>query len=148
MFWDKKVKNGVWKNKGKSSGLFSCRPCREFRVIPGLVPCGPLKEFNFSGTGPSNWLLAIGILIRNTPLVPSGTVADRGVHLTAILSKTAFFSRKVQTKQTNTTEQTQQTQQTQQTEQTRQTRQTGQDEETLGGRRPQDPPFSQDSRPF
>ena len=72
----KRWKNGVWKNKRKSSGKNPGQSCGWFQLIPGLVPCGPLKEFNFSGTGPSNWLLANGILIRNTPLVPSGTVAE------------------------------------------------------------------------
>ena len=56
-----------------------------------------------------------------------------------------FFTRKVQTKQTNTP---QQTQQTEQNKTNKTDRQTGQDEETLGGLGPQDPPLSQDSSAY
>jgi len=66
-FGTKRWKNGVWKNKRKSSRIFSCGLCGEFRAIPRLDPCGPLKEFKKSAISPGlapatgNWQLVFSL---------------------------------------------------------------------------------------
>ena len=68
-------KGSIEKQAKNMSNIFM----RAMRLIPTDSEIGPmwsLKRIQFLRDWPSNWLLATGILIRNTPLVPSGTVAD------------------------------------------------------------------------
>ena len=94
-FVTKRWKHGVWKNKRKSSRIFSCGNYNWLQLIPGLAPCGPLKELKKSAIPPglaprwclkSNWQSATGnwyhdFSLETLPWCPAGMAADIYIYI-------------------------------------------------------------------